>query len=415
MTSDNKPTSARVLVVDAVRGAAVLCMMQWHCADAWIGGTLRDGQAFGITRIIGGLAAPLFLLLAGVSAALVFRPERVGAGFRRGAGIVVGGYAFKLFAWTVDYGAIVERRNWLAILLDAVTLAAAWRLTSEKPTPKQRGALAVVVIVAFVATAFALTGATRTPSLLVRLDVLQGIGAALILVNAVLWVVSRSRNAPIVLVLLAVAVALSTPSFIGADLSFLPTRLGDYLARTTGDPALSGARFPLFPWLGYTLLGAAIGSAVKRRPLANAWDVPFAPSAGFALLAAIIAALFVFEPTQTAQWLLARTEHVRNLLRLIWNTSVAVGLAAVSSLTLPRLAWVERAMLSLGRHSLIIYVVHLEIAFGLPCSPIRETLDFAGWAVGLWLLLASMIALAFWLDRREARAKAEHAAARSAA
>ena len=66
-TTSERP--ARVLVVDAVRGLAVLCMIQWHCADAWIGGAIREGGAFERLRIVGGLAAPFFILLAGVSSA----------------------------------------------------------------------------------------------------------------------------------------------------------------------------------------------------------------------------------------------------------------------------------------------------------------------------------------------------------
>lgn len=406
MSNERKPSSTRVLVVDAVRGAAVLCMIQWHCADAWIGGTLREGQAFGITRIIGGLAAPLFLLLSGVSAALVFSPERVWPGVRRGAGIVVGGYAFKLFAWTVDYGAIVERRNWPAILLDGVTLLFAWRACSEKVSARQRAMLAGIGLVSALATWGALEGATRTPSLLVRLDVLQGIGVALMVANGALYVVHGWRRAPVVLALVAIGVALATPSFIGLDLSMLPTRLVDYVARTEDYALPSGARFPLFPWLGYTLLGAAIGRAVRARPLRDSWDVPFFTQGAIALVLAIFVGLCVFEPMPAAQWLLARTEQVRNLLRLMWNFAVATGIAGLSSIVLPRAEPVRRAMLSLGRHSLVVYVVHLEIAFGLPCSPIRETLGFGAWAVGVVMLVAAMIALAYWLDRRDERLRA---------
>lgn len=407
MSTDNKPASKRVLVVDAVRGAAVLCMMQWHCADAWIGGADRQSEAFGITRIIGGLAAPLFLLLAGVSAALVFRPERVWAGVRRGAGIVIGGYAFKLFAWTVDYGAIVERRNRWAIVLDAITLWLASRIVHEKTSHAHRALLTPLAVATWVGTTYALVGASRTPALVARLDVLQGIGAALIVVNLVLYVVARWPRAPVVLALLGALVALATPSFIGADLSWLPTRLLDYVARTTDYALPSGARFPLFPWLGYTLVGAAIGRAVRARPLRDAWDVPFAPNGYVALGAAMLVALVVFEPTTTAQWMLHQTEQLRNFLRLAWNAAVAVGMAGLSSIVLPRWARATSVMLSLGRHSLVVYVVHLEIAFGLPCSPLREQLGFAEWAIGFVLLTASMVALALWLDRREALARAE--------
>jgi uncharacterized membrane protein len=404
MSSEQKPGSTRVLVVDAVRAAAVLCMIQWHCADAWIGGTLRQSDAFGLTRIVGGFAAPLFLLLAGVSAALVFRPERAWGGVRRGVEILAGGYAFKLWAWSVDYGALVERHNWPAIVLEGALLFTIVRAaTAEKITPARRASFAVLALLLWIATLVAMRSATRSPYVVSRLDVLQGIGAALIVVNGVLYLAHRFRAPPIALAILAIGVALVTPSFVGVDLSWLPTRLADYVARTTADPALSGARFPLFPWLGYTLLGAAIGAAVRARPLRDAWDVPFAANGYLALGAAILVGLCVFEPMPAAQWLLARTEQVRNLIRLVWNTAIAAGIAGMASITLPQLPRVQRAMLSLGRHSLIVYVVHLEIAFGLPCSPIRETFGFGGWAVGASLLLASMIALSYALDARDAR------------
>ncbi len=380
-------------------------MIQWHCADAWIGGPLRDGEAFRWTRIVGGFAAPLFLLLAGVSAALVFRPDRVWSGVRRGLGIVIGGYAFKLFAWAVDYGALVESRNWLAIALDAALLFALWKAVEEKAEPRRRVLLALLAAILWLGTWFALNDTTRTPSLVARLDVLQGIGASLVVVNGVLYAAARLRTATAVLALLAIVVALATPSFVGVDLSYLPTRVADYVARTTSDPMSSGARFPLFPWLAYTLLGAAIGHAVRARSLAAPWDVPFLRSGALALVIGGALSVALFEPMPTAQWILVRSEQSRNLVRLLWNASVAISFAGLGSVLLPRLLPLQRAVLSLGRHSLVVYVVHLEISWGLLCSPIRQTFGFGAWAVGTALLLASMIALAAWLDAREARPK----------
>ena len=418
MTTEKKQ-GQRVLVVDAVRGFAVLCMMQWHCADAWIGGALRESAAFGVARTVGGFAAPLFLLLAGVSAALVFEPKRLWSGVRRGAGILVAGYVFKLFAWAVDYGAIVEARNWPAIACDAITLAIAWCALSEKTPPQHRWLLAALVPLAAYATWFTLNGTTRTPSVMLRLDVLQGIGIALIIVNVVLAAVCRwprleKWGAPILLLALAISVALTTPSLYGVDLSPIPTRLADYVARTVPEPGVSGAHFPIFPWLGYALLGAAIGRGVRARSLRDAWDVPFVVHGAVALVLAILVGCCVFEPTPFAQYCLARTEQVRNLLRLTFNTSIATGFAGLSSIALPHLAVAQRVMLSLGRHSLVIYVVHLEIAYGYPALPIREQLGFVGWAFWLIVLIALMIALAFWIDRRDARVRATPSAGANA-
>lgn len=406
MSSESKVKPQRVLVVDAVRGAAVLCMIQWHCADCWIRHPERDGTFFDVTEIVGGLAAPLFLLLAGVSAALVYEPGRGWAGARRGAGILVGGYAFKLFAWAVDYGALTDPRDWPAIALDALGLTLAWQASLEKITPTRRALLAGGATLAWGATALALRFATRTPELIVRLDVLQGIGVALIVVQGVLALATRTKAAPLVLLGLAGMVALATPSFVGADLSFLPTRLADYVARTVPYPEPSGARFPLFPWLGYTLLGAALGRAVRARPSADAWAVPFTRSPMLALSLAVVVAACVFEPSPVARWLLGHTEQIRNLLRLAWNGSIATGIAALASMTLPRAAPAQRVMLSLGRHSLVVYVVHLEIAFGLPGSTLRQSLGLPAWAALTAALTASMVGLAFWLDAREAARRA---------
>ncbi|MFO0682900.1 MAG: heparan-alpha-glucosaminide N-acetyltransferase domain-containing protein [Sandaracinus sp.] len=404
---------ARVLVVDAVRGAAVICMIQWHCADAWVRHPERDGFFFELTRIVGGFAAPLFLLLAGLSAALVHGPGRSAAGMRRGLGIWVVGYAFKLWAWTVDYSAILERRNWPAIALDTVALGLAWLATQEKRSARARLGLGVGAALAWSAMVFALANATRTPSVVLRLDVLQAIGVCLVLANALLAAVTRTKHAPLGMLALAILVALVTPSFVGLDLGWLPTRVADYVARTTADPSLaaSGARFPIFPWLAYALLGASIGLGVRARPSAGAWDVPFAPSAWVALVLALVVGGLVYEPTPSAQWLLSHTEQVRNLLRLAWNASIATAFAALGALVLSRLPRLATWMLSLGRHSLVVYVVHLEIAFGLPCTPIRQTLGFGTWALGTTALTAAMVALAWGLDLREARAKQKARAA----
>ena len=59
----------RLASVDWLRGIAVLCMILWHVVDAWTVPE-RDPIAFKILGFIGGWAAPLFLLLTGVSIAL---------------------------------------------------------------------------------------------------------------------------------------------------------------------------------------------------------------------------------------------------------------------------------------------------------------------------------------------------------
>jgi uncharacterized membrane protein len=397
--------ASRVLVVDAVRGLAVLCMIQWHCADAWIGGSIREGDAFADLRIVGGFAAPLFLLLAGISSGLTFRPAALGANIRRALTIVVMGYALKLFGWAVDHAAIAERRNWAAIATQTTALGLAWAFLREGPTTRQRAIALSVAGACLVGTWVALDGATCSPDVVWRLDVLQGIGAALIVTLGVLALAHRTGRPALVLLVVGLSVSLATPSFMGADLSFVPARILDYVARTTSDPAC-GARFPLFPWAGYALVGAAIGTAIRTRPSQDAWAVPFTTRALPALVVALAIAWLVFEPTWTAQWILSYGEQPRNLMRLTFNTSIATAMAAASSLVLPRALRIADALLALGRHSLVVYAVHLEIAYGLPSIPINHQLSFASWALTTSALVALMIVLARALDVYAARSKA---------
>ena len=69
VTAAAKP---RLDFIDALRGVAVVLMILWHTADSWLAASARSvgGQettSYSILRLLGGTAAPLFLLLAGVA------------------------------------------------------------------------------------------------------------------------------------------------------------------------------------------------------------------------------------------------------------------------------------------------------------------------------------------------------------
>ena len=53
-----------------MRGLAILIMIEAHVLDAWTRPSDRQTLAFGISAILAGFAAPMFLFLAGVSVAL---------------------------------------------------------------------------------------------------------------------------------------------------------------------------------------------------------------------------------------------------------------------------------------------------------------------------------------------------------
>src|SRR3954468_15780086 len=194
--------------IDWMRGIAVLCMVEHHTFDAFLRSDLHGGTPDRVFRFIGGLAAPAFLFLAGVAMALVLtrKPlqgpkEAALFGVKRGLWICAGAYLFRFQEW-----------------------------------------------------AFAFGGSPASDML--RIDVLNCIGVALVAVSLLFWL---CRGRLFGFLAAAALVVLLTPAVSGADLSFLPLHLADYLNGT-----MPRAIFPLFPWIAHAFTGAAAGLALSR-------------------------------------------------------------------------------------------------------------------------------------------------------
>ena len=110
MSEDSR---SRRLYFDWARGVAVLLMIQAHTFDAWTRPDARATQIFRNLTILGGLAAPLFLWLAGVGVAMSAagaarrsgsRAAGVDKVCRRGLEIFILAFLFRLQAFIVSPG-----------------------------------------------------------------------------------------------------------------------------------------------------------------------------------------------------------------------------------------------------------------------------------------------------------------------
>lgn len=406
--------AGRLEAVDAVRGAAVIFMLAWHTADAWLGSPARDASAFRAVEVVGGLAAPLFFLLAGLGTGIAERlpasAASAAAGLRRALRIVVAGYGLRVFAWGVDHSALLRADAALLVLASAGGLGALYASLGDGGPSVRARAVAGAAGLSLV-TLSARWMSERDAAIALRLDVLQGIGAALVVVVLVLWASARAVGPVRILVpaLAALAVALAAPHVPGLAPPPGPVRLWDYVARFDVAPAASGARFPLLPWLGYALLGAAAGRALRGRvPEAGPFSLPVRARASRVLALSALVTVLVFEAGPVARVVLAHADGLRNVSRLAYNAGVAVSTAALVAALAPRGGRAPEALALLGRHSLVIYAVHLEIAYGLPGSVIARTLGWASWALLAALLLLGMGALARIVERIERRRPRDH-------
>lgn len=292
--------------IDQLRGFAVVCMVLIHAVNAFLVPDMRSGLGYVISEFFGGIAAPSFLTLAGLSAAILSRKEGGAARVSwRGAEILMLAFAFRIFEWAV--GGEGARSNYI-----------------------------------------------------LRVDVLNCIGASLVLLGAML-----SVKAPgIVFAVLGALTFIVTPFVKSAHLPNHP--LAYYLAHPTMAP------FSMFGWTGYALIGCALG---LLAPTLN--DDLLRKIGRGALLASLLLRFL------RLQLKLPATDF--DTIFMFERVSLTIGLFAV----LPYLANLHRHIATflgfLGRHSLLIYCVHVELCYGLLLWGLR---DRQGWPGTLGLTLA---------------------------
>lgn len=328
---------SRRAYIDWARGLAVLLMIHAHVLDAWTLASERARPAFAILNFIGGLAAPLFLWLAGLAMvlsaerALLTTGSRVDTGvrlFRRGAEVFALAFLFRLQAFVVSPGNPV-----LSLL---------------------------------------------------RVDILNIMGPSLMLA-ALIWLVARStRGAAIAMALVATALALATPPIRAASwVQSLPAVVQWYVT-----PAGNHSTFVMFPWAGFVFAGAACGALIALAGRkAERKAVAGIGLAGAAMIVLCLYASTLPSPYANASFWTTSPAYfgVRAGIQML-VLALAMG-AATMAVRLPApFAVLER----FGRSSLFVYWIHVELVYGYTTRLIHRTLPLWGTALAFVLFTAVM-------------------------
>ena len=324
----------RRVYVDVARGLAVLLMIEAHTVDAWTRASAKHGVAFRDATILGGFAAPLFLWLAGVAVVLAAgRSEARGASraaavdgvCRRGLEIFILAFLFRLQAFIVSPGS--------------------------------------------------------HPVTLFRVDILNVMGPA-IAAAALLWGSTASNTVRAGLFAIAATiVAMTTPLIRAAAwVDALPIWLQWY-ARPFGDHTT----FTLFPWVGFVFGGGAVGALIAstRDDRTEARMQFWLTIAGAALV--VVGFVTAARPaiyasssfwTSSPTWFAIRLGVMMIALAGLKACATVVD-APVTQAFAP--AW--NAIARMGRSSLFVYWIHVELVYGYASWLWRGRLPLWGTAI----------------------------------
>ncbi|MFK7989242.1 MAG: heparan-alpha-glucosaminide N-acetyltransferase domain-containing protein [Sandaracinaceae bacterium] len=325
--------------LDALRAIAVVAMVVWHITDGWLAEEHRAGPGWHTVRVFGGLAAPLFLVVSGVAVARAREAgRRILQLVFRGVGVLAFGGLLRIQNWLVDAGGVMEWRSVAPALLGSLGYAAL--IVADQRQDRRWWGVATVMLLGF-----AWRVGVDVPDHAARVlavDVLSCIGAAVILTA---WL-SRLPSA----VVLASGLAV-----VGAS-TMLPQAVDDaWLAGWIGTPHPESPRyalFPLFPWVGYAFVGYGLAGTLRAHP----WK--------WCIGGALLASLCFEGGLPAARRLLHDLPVLRPFMRFGFHLGAVLALGGVAATLKER-----DALLALGRVSLPVYWMHLQIAYGLLSLP----------------------------------------------
>lgn len=374
---------SRLAYIDWMRGLACVLMFQTHCYDSWLGGAARQSRFFMYSQLGGTFPAPLFLFLAGISFALVteklrqknLAPSQIArTTIRRGAEIFGFGLLFHLQEYVIAWG---------------------WAPKSD----------------------------------LLRVDILNSIGASMMLMGIVCWMVLglcdpripaanqevsdqaslpalRERaTLPLMLTSTGVALLISllTPLLWTVwRPRFLPWPIESYINGVHNLGAPQAWLFPIFPWAAFAFAGLAVGFFLQSAIAKARQSVIFFSLGGVGLIL-----------IELSRWLDAQPHQLYPVYDY-WHTSPDFFLIRVGMLLLiltASYAWCRwgfgqigfSPLIVLGQASLLVYWVHIEFVYGRFSILPKRARGIRMASVGLLTITLAMLALAYWRTRTKGK------------
>jgi uncharacterized membrane protein len=333
-------TSNRLAYLDWMRGLGVLIMLQGHVFESWVRPQDRSGEWFWLSQFLGGLPAPIFLFLVGVSLALVLDRMRS-----------KGTSAYQLSL------KVLRRSGWILFL------AYAFRLEQ-----------------------YVMWYPASIGSDVFRIDTLNCIAICTLIVGLLSIALKSRRINLVAMAVVTTAFAFLTPLIYPAK--GLPSFVLSYV-NGGGHPWY----FSFFPWAAFTFAGITFGYALLEgkqlmgepeffKHVAVAGITVYAIGVGMSLTSIFEYGFFDYSLTSPHFF----------FVRLGWVLLILYG-AYMWSTCKAAVGW--SPLITLGQASLVVYWLHMEIVYGRFFHHLNQSLEITNasmqllWVVPLMILLAS--------------------------
>ena len=339
--------------LDWLRGLAVLLMIPCHTFNSYTRLDLRESGPYVLSQFIGGMAAPLFLFMAGMT--MGFQIESPGRrwidAFRRGAFVLGIAFLFRIS----NYGFSLPNADWHEIT---------------------------------------------------KVDILNCMGVAIMFFSPVARIEPclRTRFA----LAGGLAIAAAAPLIANLDWTRAPLLLHDYLAPSPGT-----GRFAFFPYAAYVGFGLASGITVKRSTEPR-FDrlMQWLVLVGFSLIGGgrYFASLPYSIYTKSDFW----TDSPALVLIRFGICLVLMAGAYLWTEYCAGAGW--SWMQALGRNSLMVYWVHVVLVYGDTTRKIQRGLSIPQTALATFVVIVLMAGLsAAWLAWKRRRRRPPSSAGTPAA
>lgn len=310
----------RIIFLDLLRAIAVFLMLEGHTVHALLLEELRsfDSLLYTTWFNVRGFTAPIFMFTAGTvfvyllfkSGSISISSSRIKKGFKRALYLLLIGYLLRFPTFSVDgWSHITETQ---------------WKIFSS-------------------------------------VDALHVIAVSLVLIMLAGFLIqSLKLNAYPVYVMSALFFFILTPFTRQIEwIDFLPRAIASYFTEEYG------SIFPLFPWSGYLLAGAAYGyylfrsGQIMKRKIAQTTLIIGSGAVIISGMSDLLA--------PGLSGLAGKMQYSYSIYLL--RIGVVLLLCSLLILITIKMNSLPRIIQLMGKHSLIIYAVHLMIVYGSALSP----------------------------------------------